>query len=518
MSTSDIIHATFDSYLAALGDADGGEALYEMHSLDAIVRDGDGVAPLTVVDRADFARMHRELNVQGRGILPHFGRTKLLVSPVELGAAGEAVAWFEVLDMREQRALVVGVGLKLIGRTCRIGWCTLTAGIASWSYREGFLQTLADYPWMRTREPARARAWLDASYFRRHCPANVAFMAVRDARFSCQMSTDCCRHDFEITLPKEAQLVIDAMPWQSIRPELQGTQLPVRADGKLQLKTLNETCRFLGAQHQCLIHQRLGRQPFGPCAVFPFSFARTPEGIAVSMSPICGASRRGLGLPLSEREDDLRERLVQAEPRSTDVYRLTPDIEMGWEQFRDTEKVLCEVLAAEELPLRQRLYLGTRLLNALRSAEPVEMNRWLGEAPGAITAELRAALRGMLAKVLGWDRATLQALPRALPHALATLEILEPSVMARLLQNTLFCKTYSYSYDLTTAYNFLIVLYLVALVMQASTAGALSEAMWRELGALGVHGLLKGLLHEGVPEGFRGVFGTAEFGQWLLVT
>jgi hypothetical protein len=60
-------------------------------------------------------------------------------------------------------------------------------------------------------------------------------------------------------------------------------------------------------------------------------------------------------------------------------------------------------------------------------------------------------------------------------------------------------------------------LYLLTLVMQEASHGTLSDAMWRELGSLGVHGLLKSVLHEGVPEGFRNLFGTAEFGQWLLV-
>jgi hypothetical protein len=516
MGTLDI-QDVFDGFLAALCDPDGGEALYGMHTGDATVRDAQGVGPLTTVDRASFAKAHREINLQGKGTLPRLLRTKLLQAPIESDGGCGWVAWFEVLEIREQRPLVAVLGLKLTDGLWRIGWCTLAPTVASWSYREGLLQSVADYPWMRTNEPAQARALLDASYFRQHFRASVKFSALQDARFSCQMSTDCCRHDFEITLPKEAQLVIDAMPWQSVQPQLQGTQLPVRADGKLQLKSVNETCRFLGSQRQCLIHQRLGRQPFGPCSVFPFAFAQTPEGIAVSMSPICGASRRGLGLALAAREEDLRERLVHAEPRRAEAFRLAPGTEIAWEQFRDIEKVLCDVLAAQELPMRRRLYVGTRLLSALRNGEPVDMNRWLGEPPTQITPELREAIREMLTKVLRWDRATLQALPQSIPAGLARLEMLEQPVMTRILQNTLFCKTYSYTYDLTTAYNFLIVLYLLALVMQVAANGVLSDAMWRELGSLGVHGLLKAVLHEGVPEGFRGVFGTAEFGQWLLV-
>jgi hypothetical protein len=506
----------FDGYLAALGDPDGGDMLYAMHTDDALIRHHEGAAPVTAVDRATFARTHYELNLQGQAVLPRLVRTRLLRSPAADDVASDCVAWFELLEKREQRPLIAALGLKRVHGAWRIGWCTLAASVTPWSYREGLLQSIADYPWMRTSEPSRARTLLDASYFRLHFRRNVEFSALQDARFSCQMSTDCCKHDFEITLPAEAQFVIDAMPWQDLRPQLQGTRLPVRPDGKLQLKAVNETCRFLGAQHQCLIHQKLGRQPFGPCSVFPFAFARTPEGIAVSMSPICGASRRGLGLALADREEDLRERLVHAEPRTATVFYLAPGVEIAWEQFRDIEKTLCDVLAAHDLPMRRRLYVGTRLLSVLGSGEAIDLNRWLAEPPLTITPELREAIRGMLAKVLGWDRATLQALPQSIPRELATLEMLEQPVITRILQNTLFCKTYSYSYDLTTAYNFLIVLYLLALVMQAASNGPLSDAMWRELGSLGVHGLLKSMLHEGVPEGFRGVFGTAAFGQWLL--
>jgi hypothetical protein len=61
-------------------------------------------------------------------------------------------------------------------------------------------------------------------------------------------------------------------------------------------------------------------------------------------------------------------------------------------------------------------------------------------------------------------------------------------------------------------------LYLLTIVMQAASSGPLSDVMWQELGSLGVHGLLKNVLHDGVPEGFRAVLGTSEFGQWALAT
>jgi hypothetical protein len=520
MHSSDI-QGVFKAFLAALGDPEGGAAFHEIHADDALLRTPLGIQPAATTDGESFARAHRELNLEGQNVLPGFRSEALLSAAVNphpsVAQVTEAVAWFEVTETREQRPLVAALGLQIHADVIRVGWCTLASRPENWSYRDGLLRSVADYGWLRTAEPTRARALLDASYFRQYWRSPVKFGTLPDARFSCQMSTDCCRHDFEITLPPEAQRLIDAMPWESVRPELAGTQLPVRPDGKLQLKSLNETCRFLGAHSQCLIHQTLGRQPFGPCSVFPFAFAATPEGVAVSMSPICGAARRGVGLGLAARETDLRERLAQAEPRQPDGFRLAPGVSVAWEQFRDTEKVLCEILAAPELPLRRRLYLGTRLLSALRNNESVDMNGWLSEPPLIITAELRTGLHDMLTKVLGWDRATLRELPREIPAGLATLEIHEHSILARILQNTLFCKAYSYPYDLTTAFNFLIVLYLMALLMQEASHGALTEAMWRELGSLGVHGLLKSVLHEGVPAGFRTVLGTADFGQWLLV-
>jgi len=486
-----------------------------MHTTDAALRRGTGIGPVAETDRVSFTRDHREINLRGRDILPQFSCAALLDAPAD-PTAYESVSWFEVTEAREGRSLVAALGSRTVDGTHRVGWCTLATAVERWSYKDGLLQSLADYAWVRKAEPAPARALLDASYFRRYWRAPVKLATLPGARFSCRMSTDCCKHDFEITLPPEAQLVIDAMPWETLRPQLSGTRLRLRADGKLQLKELNETCRFLSTSGRCLVHQTLGRQPFEPCSVFPFAFAQTPEGVAVALSPICGSTRLGLGVPLENREEDLRERLAQAEPRQPNGFRLAPEVDISWERFRDIERALCDTIAAEELPMRRRLYVGARLLGALKDNVPLDVNQWISEPPVAVASELREAIRGMLAKILTWDRAALRALPPAVPPGLFELEAHDLPLVVRILQNALFCKVYSYPYDLTTAYNFLIVLYLLTLVMQAGCGGPLSEVMWRELGSLGVHGLLRSVLHDGVPEGFRSLFGTAEFGQWML--
>jgi hypothetical protein len=513
-NTHDLL-AFIERFLTALSDPDGGEVLYEMHASNAAVRYASAIRRASDVDCESFSRAHREINVHGRDILPSFGSPALLQAPLNFSDV-ESVAWFEVTETRESRKLIAALGLRTQAGVRRIGWCTLATRVETWSYGDGLLQSLADYPWMRRAEPAMARALLDASYFRRYWREPVTFTALPDARFGCHMSTACCKHDFEITLPPEAQLLIDAIPWQTVAPRLLGTRLKERPDGKLQLKELNETCRFLGARGQCLIHQTLGRQPFGPCSVFPYAFAQTPEGIAVSLSPICGSTRLGLGLALLDREDDLREKLVQAEPRQPKGFRLTPQMEIPWESFRDIEKTLCDCLATEYLPMRRRLYVGTRLLGALSRNEPLDLNCWLQEPLVEITSELREVIRGMLSKILAWDRAALRTLPPTIPSELFNLEVRDSPVVARILRYVVYSKVYSYPFDLTTAHNLLIVLYLLTIIMQSAFSGPLPDVMWQELGSLGVHGPLRNVLHDGVPEGFRALFGTSEFGQWML--
>ncbi len=506
--------ALFREYLAALGDAETGAALHALHTADAPVRHAGGIGAAGALDCTEFARIHRQVSLEGAQRLPRFVEPSLLEAPQRREGL-ESVCWFEVRESGEGRRLTVALGARMSGGVRRIVWCTVADRVEPWSFQDGLRQALADYPWMHEREPAAPRALLDAGYFRRHWRPEVRFSALPDARFSCRMSAACCRHDYEITLPPEAQLLIDAMPWPELDPALAGTRLPQRPDGKLQLKRPDETCRFLDRRGLCMVHQTLGRQPFGACCVFPFSFARTPEGIAVGASPICGSVRGGLGVGFKEREEDLRERLVHAEPRSTDAYRLAPGSEISWESFRDIEKALCDCLAASDTPMRRRLLVGARLLAALKERQPIELDTWIAEPLPAIAAELREAIRGMLTRILGWDRAVLRRLPREIPPDLFNREALEPSILTRVLRNTLFCKVYSYPFDLTTAHNHLIVLYLIALVMQAA-ATPLTPEMWRELGSLGVHGLLKSMLHEGMPEGFRALLGTAEFGAWML--
>ena len=509
------ISALCVEFLRALCDPDGGESLYRLHAADAAVRQGEGIGPAGATGIGPFAAAHRDISLGGEGRLPLFGEASLR-QLARGGNPAETLAWFEVREHRDQRLLFAALGVRATEDGPRIVWCSPSERMLPWSFREGLLQSLADYPWMRRTEPATARALFDAGYFRRYWRPPLPISTLPDARFSCHMSAACCRHDYEITLPPEAQMLLDALPWQTVAPRLADRKLPVRSDGRLRLKSPEEECRFLGPDSRCLIHEALGRQPFGACCVFPFSFARTPEGIAAGLSPICGSARLGLGIRPQERTEDLRERLVHAAPRSTDTYRLAPGVVITWESFRDIEKGLCDCLAAEEVALRRRLYVGARLLGALADGSPIDVPAWRTEALPAVKPELRTAIHGMLARLIGWNRSVLRELPREIPAGLPTLEAGETPLVARILRNTVFCKVYSYPLDLTTAHNYVIVLYLVALIMQAAAGGPLTQRMWQELGSLGVHGLLKTMLHEAMPDNFRALLGRSEFGLWML--
>lgn len=505
--------SVFRSYLEALQDPSAGNAFHRLHAPEAVLAGTDGACRAADIQLDEFARLHA-LSDSAQG-LPRFADPVLLHS-FDRNESGECVSWLEVQDVREGRTLIAAVGTKTIDGATAIGWAALSTVVRDWTYARGYIQSLADYPWLRPKGLVRPRALIDASYLRLFGRLEASIATLPDARFQCQMSTVCCRHEFEIALPPEAQLLIDAMPWETIRPGLRDTRLPRRPDGKLQLKSLDETCRFLADNGRCLVHQTLGRQPFGACCVFPVAFAQTPQGISAALSPICGAAREGAGPLLSDRPEDLRERLVHVEPRKPDGFRLAPALDIPWENFRDVEQRLCEILAVEEIPLRRRLHVGARLLGALRAQETPELQRWISEPAGTITPELRTAIHGMLRKILGWDRPVLRSLPSSIPAELPDLEIADAATLSGVLRHTLFSKTFSYRYDLTSAFNLLIVLYLLALLMQRASSHSLSGTMWRELGALGVHGLLAAALDDPVPEGFRQIFGTADFGLWML--
>ena len=510
-----VVLALFQEFLAAHVDPDGGHRLHDLYADDAPVAFEGRLCRKGDTDKEAFAQAHRHACTQGIGKLPVFERVDLLADNVEADAS-LAVGWFSVLESGDGRDATVGLGARHEGGQWRIGWCIVAPAIQDWSYRQGRLQTLAEYPWMLSDLPVLSRSSLDASYCRLFRQSDVHLSFLPESRFSCHMSGACCKFDYSIAVPPAVQVLIDAIPWEEIQPALMGTKLDVRTDGQLQLKDNRETCRFLGEHRQCLIYKTLGRQPFGPCAVFPFAFAQTPEGVAVTTSLVCGSVRNRLGPALAARQGDVRERLFLAPVRSPNGFRLAPGLDIPWESFRQIETILLDLLEKPHVPLRQRLYAGNRLLDALRRNAPIDVGAWLEEPPGHLPDVYRETLRTYLAKIFAWDRRGFARLPQGMsldhPHD----RVRDESVVVDILRNLQFSKTYSYPYDLTTAHNMSILLSVLAGIMQSAFEGPLPDDLWQELAALGGHGVLASLLPDSAPQELKEFLGSSEFGQWAL--
>jgi hypothetical protein len=465
---------------------------------------------------AAFATVHRHQHERGGAALPRF------VAPRprswRTDPEGSAVLWFDATEARSGRSVIGALGVREErddGRA-RAAWATLAAREEAWTFLDGRVRTLANFSWMELREPAAARTTLDAAWFRLHWLPGENLQALPGIRFACHASTSCCRQDYIVPAAAAAQGLIDALPWDRIAPRLHGTLLPVLDAERVVIKARTEACRFLGTRNECLIHAELGYQPFAACATFPFSFARTPEGVAVTASRSCGSVCEASGPPLTEREVDLRQRLAITRPRSTDEFRVAPGRAVGWTAFRDTEALLRALLERRELPLHRRLFLGARALGVLLAGGEFDPGAALAAPPVVIDAPLREQLGQLLDRIQGWDRLALRELPSRVPRDLRHGDLIDAEPLAAELENLHFGKVYSYEFDLTTAHNFAILLYLTALAWQRGFPQGLDALRRRELALLGSHGLLKSLLPQDAPPALRTLLGSAQFGEWAL--
>jgi hypothetical protein len=512
----DALHKRVQAFMLASDAPEVGEAWHELSAATApLFMEG------RIIRRADIMRetfaAHYRTQLRERGALTTPWPDWSAIEPVSYTPDGpeHVIAWFSVLELHTNKTLALAVGLTWEDDAWRVEWLTLAKTPQPWRYRMGFSQMLADYPFMLETKRYFARTWLDAAYYRLCPPEPPEFAALPEARFSCHSSGVCCRHDYAIVLPKAAQPFLDALPWELIHPPLVGTKLPVLPDGRLQLKSQDETCRFLDEQRQCRIHKALGRPVFAPCAAFPMAFAETPAGIVVTASNLCGSVRAGLGPPLASRPADLAFRFALAPCRQTDAYRLTADLEVPWEVYLEAETALLSLLEREDLPLYRRLALGSRLLAEWPNGAREVQIAWGADMPVTLTPEFRETLQAYLGNILSWERqATKRFRGLAVPE-LHHARLRETPLVVRILRNSLYSKVYSYPYDLTTAHNVLILLYLLTLTFQELVAGPLGDELWQELASLGGLGLLKSLLTDSAG-GMSLLLGSPGFGQLLL--
>jgi hypothetical protein len=368
-------------------------------------------------------------------------------------------------EVMSNRAVQLSAGMRLTLAGWRLAWVTIAPLV--WQEDEAIAHACA-LSECAAGPDWGAETWLERAFRRGPGRAASNMMVLANARFACHGTGRCCRNRMSIDLPASAQATIDVIPWERIAPELKGTQLESRPDGRLKLKGPDEVCRFLDEHTRCRIHAALGRAAFGPCAAYPFSFAETPEGVVATASSGCGSVRANLGPLVGSRVGDLQERLYLA-PHvvATDTYRLTADNETSWEAFKEAEGALLEVLRGPG-PLVDRLRAGAGLL-----AGPHE-----ALAPLDVAGSLE--LRGLMAALTeGLAGVPVRAEP------LRHVELRDPELMTGIIITLLYAKKASFTHDLLTALNLGTLLYFMTLAMQQNHRGGdLPPAFWELVGGV----------------------------------
>jgi hypothetical protein len=374
----------------------------------------------------------------------------------------------------------------------------------------GLAQTLSDFPF---RTKVAPRGWLDLAHARWVGAERPTFQVLPESRFTCAGSASCCRVDYVVEVDPVFQRVIDAIPWDTVRPELAGTRLPVLPNGQLEVKQHGADCRFLDENRRCTVHAALGRAVFPPCARFPFSFAETPDGVAVSASFVCGTVRANLGAPLTTRSNDLYQRLAIA-PRSVvrpATWRIFSGEPVAWEEYREAEGALITLLGRTELPLWRRLWLGSVLLTRWRGGARTLTVEAETTPVGFAPQQEREAVQALLADFLLCLRI------RHVPEIHRDAPLAAGETVAIMIRNLLFAKILPTAFDLVTAYNLGIVMTLMAWHLEQAWQGKLADADWEGLSQMFMHGGVLGVL-QGEDEGGRNrraMFASPEFGLWL---
>ncbi|MEB3197456.1 MAG: hypothetical protein VKP62_09665 [Candidatus Sericytochromatia bacterium] len=369
---SDDLAARFETlFQAFLGFAyhnRGGLATLALYHPRAMLSWGGKVVPACEMDADSYGLAlaqqadDRELAGEGR-FAPIFEQVRL-AGGVQDGEE-RAVTWFDAQEITSGRSLAIGVGFESHEGLWGLAWLTLADHPQTWNFEAGRAQAIADYPYALSRGLGAPRTWLDLSWHRLYGHPTPALMALPEAQFSCHGSGTCCDILFGVEVEAGGQALIDAIPWEHVHPPLKGTLLPVREDGRLQLKPVGETCRFLDENRHCRIHAYLGRAAFPVCSQYPVRWTFTPEGAAITASMICGSARTRLGPPLASRVDDIHGRMALFPEALSPPFRLEEGGKDDWDAYREAEAFVLEVLARRDLKIERRLWLACLYLSAL---------------------------------------------------------------------------------------------------------------------------------------------------------
>jgi hypothetical protein len=258
----------------------------------------------------------------------------------------------------------------------------------------------------------------------RHRPADdEPLLILPESRFTCQGRQHCCQSgEWSIPISRNTAKALSAMPWSELSgpaPALQsweardgiGSSVRRNFPHKLQA-TEAGTCTgcFSGG---CSIHAATGWQPLAVCALFPFAFTETPDGLVVSLSYTCPTVAANIGQPVSEQEADLRRRVQPvrhiAEKVQEPIRLTAKGTRMSWPMYRRLEEIMLDWLVDEGLgTVPDRLCYGHWCLSGLLGMVPSDsfltddlFYAWLeSDPPAPPTSRDRRPANTLLAPML----------------------------------------------------------------------------------------------------------------------
>lgn len=189
---------------------------------------------------------------------------------------------------------------------------------------------------------------------------SIEFLSPRDVVFSCSECGDCCRSLNVPVAPAERE-ALERLSWEGREERLVGKPATVptmgpAGPGRRLPREDDGSCTYLAEDGRCLIHRHFGAatKP-AACRLYPFSFHRLGDVVAVDCAFSCRAVSRGQGRRLEDHEAEWTE-LVEGGAVSEQLpYRLSPKATLTGELAQAYQSFLESFLADRSLELPQRL-------------------------------------------------------------------------------------------------------------------------------------------------------------------
>lgn len=511
-------HELAEAWFRTRYEARDDAAHLALYAPEAFLVLGDRAVPRAEADDAEVLAAWAE--VKGN---PHF------VGPraVEWRPEGEDRGLIEVavLEASEERDWTASLGLVSGADGWKVAFAWLPASRAAdrtWeAARAAALSELASVRQMAILGPLTSL--FEVGWARQARLPRQRLLALPETRFSCAGTGACCSHDLTIGIEENARLYLEAVDWRSAMAHAPAgpftEPLPEAASGLVSFRhklarQADGRCKFLTPDNRCGIHALVGRAVFKPCHVFPYRFALTPDGVAVTTNAMCPTARACRGLGLAEQEADVRARLAVADVLRAEKYYLRPGEEVSWEVFKTVEGQLLELLRGEA-PIKRKLWVALRWLQARVEAPSAGVHvKWYDERADRLGWLARLAFRRFptLFDLCFKDLEGVEAGEGIWPEHEAELE--------RFFRAFLFSKAVTYPYGLVAGLNYAaLVLAVIERQVRLHGSRGLSEAFWREFYAVVTAGTflpILQVLHQRPATGFARQAGDPRFGMGLL--